>query len=77
MREMRKNLGLSGKLRKQHQKERWFLDAASVYCQAVGALADSLSAVEPGSAASWRSGEYLADYIQSGAFTDLAEDVAG
>ena len=49
MREMRKSLTLSGKLRTRYQKEYWFLDAASIYCRAVSALADALAAINPGS----------------------------
>src|ERR1700678_382984 len=45
MREMRGNLGLAGRLRERYQKARWFLDAARVYCAAVTALADALTAI--------------------------------
>ncbi len=75
MHEMRENLGLSGKLREQYQKERWFLDAASVYRQAVTALADALTAFEPGSRGFTTFRRYLADYIQSETFTGLAADI--
>ena len=76
MREMRENLGLSGKLHEQYQKKRWFLAAASVYRQAVTALADALTAFEPGSRGFTAFRRYLADYVQSGAFTGLAADIA-
>ncbi|HEX2821753.1 MAG TPA: hypothetical protein VHO07_16500 [Streptosporangiaceae bacterium] len=76
MHEMRENLGLSGKLRERYSKERWFLDAASVYRQAVTALADALTAIEPGSRGFTAFQRYLADYIQSEAFTRLAADIA-
>jgi DNA mismatch repair protein MutS len=43
MHEMRENLGLVGRLRERYQKERWFLDAARVYGQAVTILAEALT----------------------------------
>jgi len=66
MREMRKSLTLSGKLRTRYQKEYWFLDAASIYCRAVSALAVALSAINPGSRGFTAFGRYLADYSQGG-----------
>jgi DNA mismatch repair protein MutS len=75
MHEMRENLDLAGRLREQFQKERWFLDAARVYCQAVTALADALTAIEPGSRGFTAFQRYLASYTQSEAFTGLAADI--
>ena len=75
MREMREHLALSGKLRTRYQKERWFLDAAGVYCRAVVALADALAAIELGSRGFTAFRQYLADFTQSAAFTGLAADV--
>ncbi len=42
MRSMREHLAQADKLHYRYQKERWFLDAVGIYCQAVGALADEL-----------------------------------
>ena len=75
MREMRKSLALSGKLRTRYQKEYWFLHAASIYCQAVGALTDSLTAINPGSRGFTAFGQYAASYTQSEAFTGLVADI--
>jgi DNA mismatch repair protein MutS len=75
MRDMRKHLAQSGKLRYRYQKESWFLDAARVYCQAVSALADALTTVNPGSRGFTAFGEYLADYTASQAFTGLTGDI--
>ena len=76
MHEMRGNLGLSGRLRVRYQKERWFLDAARVYCEAVTALADALTAMEPGSRGLTAFRRYLAGYTQSEEFTGLAAGIA-
>jgi DNA mismatch repair protein MutS len=75
MRDMRKHLAQAKKLRNKHQKERWFLDAASIYCRAVGALADSLSGIELGSSGFTAFRDYLQRYTESAAFTGLADDV--
>jgi DNA mismatch repair protein MutS len=76
MRDMRAHLALSGKLRIRYQKERWFLDAADVYCGAVAALAAALAAIEPASRGFTAFRQYLADYIQSAAFTGLVADIS-
>lgn len=75
MRHMRENLALSGKLRAKYQKERWFLDAGSVYSQAVITLTGTLAAMELGSRGFARFRQYLADYAQSAAFTGLTADI--
>lgn len=76
MREMRKHLVQAGKLRARYQKERWFLDAAGLYCQAVAALANTLAAVELGSRGFIAFRQYLAAYTESAAFAGLVADVA-
>ena len=76
MREMRKHLIQAGKLRARYQKERWFLDAASIYCQAVATLADGLAAVDLRSPGFMAFRRYLAAYTESAAFTDLLADTA-
>ncbi len=75
MRDMRKYLGQSRKLRYRYQKESWFLDAARIYCQAVSALADALTTVNPSSRGFSAFREYLADYTTSQAFTSLTADI--
>jgi len=75
MRDMRKYLAQAAKLRNPYQKERWFLDAAGIYCQAVDALADTLAAIELGSRGFTAFRDYLHGYTKSAAFTGLAADV--
>ena len=75
MRGMRESLALSGKLRTRYQKEYWFLDAASIYRQAVSTLADALTTTELGSRGFTGLRAYLADYVQSAAFTGLTADI--
>jgi DNA mismatch repair ATPase MutS len=72
---MRENLTLSGKLRTKYSKERWFLDAASVYRQAVVTLADALAAMDLGSRGFAGFRQYLAHYAQSAAFAGLTADI--
>ncbi|MGH3288566.1 MAG: hypothetical protein ACRDPD_28440, partial [Streptosporangiaceae bacterium] len=45
MRDMRKHLTLSAKLRYKYQKESWFLDAAGIYSKAISGLAEALSGI--------------------------------
>ncbi len=76
LREMRKQLVQAGQLRVKYQKERWFLDAASIYAKAVAALADTLPTIELGSRGFNAFRQYLADYTRSAAFTGLVADIA-
>jgi len=75
MRDMRKHLEQSAKLHYRYQKESWFLDAARIYGQAVGALAEALTAIDLGSRGLTAFREYLAAYCGSAAFTGLAADI--
>ena len=47
MREVRKYLALAAKLHYPLQSQRWQLEAASVYCDAVGPLSQQLNGAEP------------------------------
>jgi DNA mismatch repair protein MutS len=76
MREMRKHLAQANKLRARYQKERWFLDEASIYRMAVAALADALAAIDLSSRGFIAFRQYLAAYTQSAAFTELVADIA-
>ena len=75
MHDMRTYLAQSAKLRYRYQKESWFLDAARIYCQAVGALTGSLSAVDVRSRGLIAFREYLSAYTGSTAFTGLVADI--
>jgi DNA mismatch repair protein MutS len=76
MREMRRHLAQAGKLRARYQKERWFLDAASIYCEAVAALAGTLAAADLGSRGFVAFRQYLAAYTATPAFNGLVADTA-
>jgi DNA mismatch repair protein MutS len=75
MRDMRIHLAQADKLRNRYQKEHWFLDATSIYRQAVADLADALAAIELRSRGFTAFRRHLADYTQSAAFTGLAADI--
>lgn len=72
MRRARSYLTLAGKQHHRHEKERWFLDAATVYCDAVEALTRELGALELGSRGPRSLRDYLAGYTRSDSFTTLA-----
>ena len=71
MREMREHLVQGRKLRYKYQKERWFLDAVDIYCQAVISLTDDLTRLDLNSRGFLAFREYLATYTASGGFTSL------
>ena len=77
---MRKHLGLMDKLHYVRQKQRWFLEAGSVYCSTVSAFADRLAALELHSRGFVGLREYLTAYTASDVFTSLVaatRDVEG
>jgi len=75
MREMRSHLAQAGKLRYRYQKEHWFLDAVSVYCDAVSTLADALTSTELQSRGLIAFRDYLAVYTRSRRFIDLVAEI--
>ena len=75
MREMRSHLAQAGKLRYRYQKEHWFLDAASIYGDAVSTLTDALAATEPQSRGLVAFRDYLVAYTRSRRFTDLVAEI--
>ncbi len=84
MRSMREHLAQADKLYYKYQKERWFLDAVGVYCEAVGELLHGLTLADIKSRGFLAFREYLADYVQSPEFAfllaeraKLEEDLAG
>lgn len=74
MRRMREHLAQAEKLHYEYQKERWFLDAVEIYCQAVRSLADELSHLEVNSRGFRALREYLGGYTESDGFTSLAAE---
>jgi DNA mismatch repair ATPase MutS len=71
MREMRAHLTQVDKLSYKYQRQRWFLDAVSIYCQAVHCLAADLSLVTLKSRGLMAFRDYLKAYLESEAFTSL------
>ncbi len=74
MRDMRRHLAQAGKLHYRYQRERWFLDAVQIYCDAVSSLAEELASLDLRSRGFAAFREYLTGYIGSGAFTALAAE---
>jgi DNA mismatch repair protein MutS len=74
MQRMRKHLGLVEKLHYAGQRQRWFLEAASVYRRTVCALQEQLGTLELRSRGFLGLRDYLAAYVGSDSFTALARD---
>ncbi len=74
MHTVRDYLARRDRLSYQLQKERWFLDAVGVYCDAVSSLYRDLSAADLKSQGFLAFREYLRDYVNSEPFTSLAEE---
>jgi DNA mismatch repair protein MutS len=74
MQQMRGHLELVSKLHYARQQQRWFLEAASVYCRTVRALREELDPVELRSRGLLALRAYLAECVESEAFTALAQD---
>jgi DNA mismatch repair protein MutS len=74
MRAVREHLAQAGKLYYKHQKERWFLDAVEIYCDAVTRLVCDLSLAEFTSRGLLAFREYLTHYAESERFTSLMEE---
>ena len=74
LRAMRAHLAHAAKVYYGYEKERWFLDAASAYCVAVGDLARELTGAELRSRGLQGFRDYLAMYVESGTFTTLVAD---
>jgi hypothetical protein len=76
MRTVRQYLAQAGKLRYRFQKERWFLDAAAGYCEAVSTFTSALAAAGPASRGFTALRGELAAYADSADFTGLAAEAA-
>jgi DNA mismatch repair protein MutS len=74
MRQMRKHLGLMGKLHYARQQQRWFLEAASLYQRTVCTLHEALAALELRSRGFLGLRDYLSRYVESDTFTALTHD---
>ncbi len=71
LRAMRDHLTQAGKLSYKYQKERWFLDAVELYCDAVTGLVHDLSLAEIHSRGLLAFREYVTDYAHADRFTAL------
>ncbi|MGB8464407.1 MAG: hypothetical protein WCE49_05640 [Terrimicrobiaceae bacterium] len=74
MHAMREHLAQGGKVHYRQQKERWFLDAVEIYCDAVSRLVFDLSLAEFTSRGLLAFREYLTQYAESDPFVSLAEE---
>jgi DNA mismatch repair protein MutS len=73
MHTMREHLAQVDKLYYTRQKERWFLDAVNIYCDAVNRLCYDLSLAEFSSRGLLAFREYVSQYAASERFTSLRE----
>jgi DNA mismatch repair protein MutS len=71
MRTMHEHLGKAEKLYYVRQKQRWFLDAVDVYCDAVGGLIRDMPVANLSSRGFLEFQEYLQEFTQAGSFTSL------
>ena len=75
MRAMREHLDQGQKLNYRHEQNRWFLGAVDIYCAAVTCLSYDLQKVKLASRGLQRLRDYLAEYVESTSFDELATDV--
>ena len=71
MRTMRQHLEQAEKLYYKYQKERWFLDAVKMYCEAVVRLAQDLSRANLTSRGLLGFRDFVTNYARSGRFPAL------
>ena len=74
MRTVRSRLDNAAKADYRYDRERWFLDGADTYCDAVSGLTRDLALAMPRSRGFLALGEYLGKYTASGGFTALLAD---
>lgn len=74
MSRVRTHLGQLHKMQYQYQREGWFLDAASMYCDALASLVEALSAARLDSRALRGFRACLSAYVASVQFESLAAD---
>lgn len=77
MRMMREYLAQANKLHYKYQRERWFLDAVEIYCDAISSLVHDLYLVDLKSRGFLTFHEYLTNYANSNRFTSLLEETKG
>ncbi|HTX12611.1 MAG TPA: hypothetical protein VME22_28600 [Solirubrobacteraceae bacterium] len=77
MQQMRRHLELVRKLHYPRQEQRWFLEAAWVYCGAVQALAEQLTELALRSRGFAELRDYLNGYTTAEPFTGLVQETRG
>jgi DNA mismatch repair protein MutS len=75
VRTTRHRLSEAGKRYFKYEKERWFLDAAEIYCAAILNLRRSFDEKPPSANALQSFYQYLVRYTESEAFETLADDI--
>jgi hypothetical protein len=74
MRTMRQHLAQADKLYYPRQQQAWFLDAVTVYCDAVRSLSERLDRLEVRSRGFRGLRDHVAEYVRSRSFTSLAAE---
>ncbi|MHB1508736.1 MAG: MutS-related protein [Acidimicrobiales bacterium] len=74
MRQVRVHLEQVKKMDYRYQREGWFLDAAAIYCEAVGRLADDLGTAQLRSRGLRTFRDFLTRYVTSSEFSSLVSD---
>jgi len=74
MRTVKGRLARSRRANYAHEQQRWHLDAALAYCDAVTALQRAFDAAGPRSRGLRAASDYLAAYVRSWSFSTLAGD---
>ncbi len=77
MRAMRRHIAEAGRLHYQRQKDRWFLEAVEIYCDAIRALAQDIAVVPLNSHGLLAFRDYLRSYVQSERFASLLMETKG
>lgn len=75
MNDMHRDHSLSRKLEHRYNREGWFLEAAGIYCEAVGRLARDLSAADIKSRGLIAFRRYLEDYTRSGRYASFLDEI--
>jgi len=75
MRTVRAHLAAAEKLPYKQQKERWFLNAVEVYCDAVAELREGLDRARLASRGLQTFRDYVAEYVESDRFKALRQEV--
>ena len=74
MQSMRRHLGPANRQRYAYEKERWFLDAVAIYCDAISSLARALVDLDLSSPGFQGLSDYVTSYTASERFTSLAAE---